>query len=100
MVVSAIDDLRILVRAIRTPGADESARVRARVEELDTLVPASVSAFATPPQSQPSGAITFLASEAAELARALDHLVSAPRRPRRARASRASAYAPCAAWRS
>jgi chemotaxis protein histidine kinase CheA len=78
VVVAAIDDLRILVRAIRTPGSDESARVRARVEELGKLVPASVSAFATPPQSQPTGAITFLAGEAAELARALDHLVSAP----------------------
>jgi chemotaxis protein histidine kinase CheA len=78
VVVSAIDDLRILVRAIRTPGSDESARVRARVEELGRLVPISVSAFATPAQSQPSGAVTFLASEAAELARALDHLVSAP----------------------
>ncbi|MDB4909470.1 MAG: Hpt domain protein, partial [Gemmatimonadetes bacterium] len=78
VVVAAVDDLRILVRAIRTPGSDESARVRARVEELGKLVPVSVSAFATPAQSQPSGATTFLASEAAELARALDHLVSAP----------------------
>jgi chemotaxis protein histidine kinase CheA len=78
VVVSAIDDLRILVRAIRTPGADESARVRARVDELRALVPASVSAFATPSQSHPTGAITFLAGEAAELARAIDHLVSAP----------------------
>ena len=77
-VVAAVDDLRILVRAIRTPGGDESGRVRARVEELGTLVPASVSAFATPAQSQPTGAITFLAGEAAELARAIDHLVSAP----------------------
>ena len=77
VVVSAIDDLRILVRAIRAPGADESARVRARVEELGRLVPASVNAFATPSQSQPSGALTFLAAESAELARALDHLVSA-----------------------
>jgi chemotaxis protein histidine kinase CheA len=78
VVVSAVDDLRILVRAIRTPGGDESGRIRARVEELGKLVPASVSAFATPPQSQPTGAITFLAGEAAELARAIDHLVSAP----------------------
>ncbi|MEP7085702.1 MAG: hypothetical protein ABI884_00085, partial [Gemmatimonadota bacterium] len=77
-VVAAVDDLRILVRAIRTPGGDESARIRARVEELGTLVPASVSAFATPAQSQPTGAVTFLAGEAAELARAIDHLVSAP----------------------
>jgi chemotaxis protein histidine kinase CheA len=76
--VGAVDDLRILLRAVSTPGADESKRVRARMEELERLVPASVSAFATPPQSQPSGAITFLASEATELARALDHLVSAP----------------------
>lgn len=77
-VVAAVDDLRILVRSTRTPGADDAARVRARVEELGKLVPASVSAFATPAQSQPTGAITFLAGEAAELARALDHLVSAP----------------------
>lgn len=76
-VVSAIDDLRILVRAIRIPGADENARVRSRVEELARLVPSSVSAFATPSQSHPSGAMSFLASESAELARALDHLVSA-----------------------
>src|SRR3954468_21124490 len=80
-VVAAIDDLRILVRATRTPGSDETARVRARVDELDRLVPLSVSAFATPAQSQPSGALTFLAGESAELARALDHLVSAPDEP-------------------
>ena len=78
VVVAAVDDLRILVRAVRTPTGDEGGRVRARVEELGKLVPASVSAFATPAQSQPSGALTFLASEAAELARAIDHLVSAP----------------------
>ena len=77
-VVGAVDDLRILVRAVRTPGSDESQRVRARIDELAKLVPASVTAFATPPQSQPNGAITFLAGEAAELARAIDHLVSAP----------------------
>jgi chemotaxis protein histidine kinase CheA len=77
-VVAAVDDLRILVRSTRAPGADDAGRVRARVEELGKLVPASVSAFATPAQSQPTGAITFLAGEAAELARALDHLVSAP----------------------
>ncbi|MDQ2930193.1 MAG: hypothetical protein M3Y05_05145 [Gemmatimonadota bacterium] len=77
-VVAAVDDLRILVRGIRAPGTDESSRVRVRVEELGTLVPASVSAFATPAQSHPTGAITFLAGEAAELARAIDHLVSAP----------------------
>jgi hypothetical protein len=77
-VVGAVDDLRILVRAVRTPGADESQRVRARIDELAKLVPASVTAFATPAQSQPNGAITFLAGEAAELARAIDHLVSAP----------------------
>jgi chemotaxis protein histidine kinase CheA len=77
-VVGAVDDLRILVRAVRTPGSDESARVRARIDELAKLVPASVTAFATPSQSQPNGAITFLAGEAAELARAIDHLVSAP----------------------
>jgi chemotaxis protein histidine kinase CheA len=81
VVVSAIDDLRILVRAIRIPGADESARVRARVEELGRLLPASAGALATPSQSQPSGALSFLASESAELARALDHLVSAPDDP-------------------
>jgi chemotaxis protein histidine kinase CheA len=78
VVVAAVDDLRILVRAIRVPGGDESGRVRDRVEELGKLVPASVSAFATPAQSHPTGAITFLAGEAAELARAIDHLVSAP----------------------
>jgi chemotaxis protein histidine kinase CheA len=77
-VVGAVDDLRILVRAVRTPGSDESPRVRARIDELAKLVPASVTAFATPSQSQPNGAITFLAGEAAELARAIDHLVSAP----------------------
>lgn len=77
-VVGAVDDLRILVRAVRTPGSDESQRVRARIDELAKLVPASVTAFATPSQSQPNGAITFLAGEAAELARAIDHLVSAP----------------------
>ncbi len=78
VVVSAIDDLRLLVRAVRSPAGDESGRVRARVEELGKLVPTTVSQFATPPLSHPTGALTFLAAEAAELARAIDHLVSAP----------------------
>src|SRR5690348_5431782 len=76
-VVAAIDDLRILVRAHRTPRADERARVRASVEELDRIFTASASADAPPFQIQPSRGLSFLANESAELARALDHLVSA-----------------------
>ncbi len=53
----------------------------------DKLAPASVTAFGTPSQSQPSGAMTFLAGESAELARALDHLVSSPEDDSRSRAS-------------
>jgi hypothetical protein len=75
-VVSAVDDLRILVRNARSWSPDDERRVRTRFAELEQLAPA-VAQRRTPPRSSPAGG-AFLAGAAADLARALDAIVVAP----------------------
>lgn len=64
--IAAIDDLKILIRGVRTWGADESARATARTQELAAFAPASSSAAAAAPYAS-----SFLATETAEIARTL-----------------------------
>lgn len=64
--IAAIDDAKILIRAVRTWGADESRRVAARVEELERIAPKPES-----PSAETRRASTFLATSAAEAAAAL-----------------------------
>lgn len=77
VVVAAVDDLKILVRAVRnwTPADDQ--RAIARRDELERLVPfrprTSSSAVS------PGGSLVFLASESADIAGAIDAFVAAPR---------------------
>ena len=76
-IVAAIDDIRILLRTVRTWGAAEEQRAAARVAELRSFVPEGGVA----PTSTPiSGAVspTFFASEVEGVAAALDAFVAAP----------------------
>ena len=64
--VAAIDDLKILIRGVRTWGDAETARAAARAHELAQFAPASAAAGSSAPN-----AMAFLATETADLARAL-----------------------------
>src|SRR5262245_19835740 len=68
--VSAVDDLRILLRGVRTWGAAEEQRAATRVAELRRFVPDS----AVQPTTPITGAISasFFASEVEGLALAVD----------------------------
>ena len=76
-IVAAIDDVRILLRTVRSWGAAEEQRAAARVAELRSFVPEG----GVVPTSTPiSGAVspTFFASEVEAVASALDAFVAAP----------------------
>lgn len=75
-VVSAIDDMRILLRTVRTWSAGEEQRAAARIAELRRFVPDGAVAPSTPI----SGAVspTFFASEVEGIAAALDAFVATP----------------------
>lgn len=76
VVVSAVDDLKILVRAARnwTPADDQ--RAEARREELARLVP--VRPRTSSSAVSPGGSLVYLASESADIAAALDAFARAP----------------------
>jgi len=79
--VAAVDDLRILLRGVRTWGAGEEQRAAARVAELRRFLPEG----AVLPTTPITGAIsaTFFASEVEGVALALDAFLGSPvdRRP-------------------
>ena len=89
---SAVDDLKILLRALRTWGAAEDARVRARVAELSGFAPpwrggsptpplgmTAVAGDAAPAAAAPSdGAARYLATAAAGIVVALADLGADP----------------------
>ena len=64
--VAAIDDLKILIRGVRTWSDAETTRAAARAHELATFAPAASTAGASAPNAS-----IFLATEATEIARAL-----------------------------
>lgn len=83
-VIAAVDDLRILVRAVREWGPADDRRAQARTAELDRLAPGPggggnvpIVASVPDPEAPLSGA-QFLSNETADLARALEQLVAAP----------------------
>ena len=80
-VVAAVDDMRILLRAVRTWGSAEEQRAGARIAELRRFVPEGI----TLPNTPITGAIspTFFAAEVEGVAMALDGFLAAPndRRP-------------------
>lgn len=79
-VVAAIDDLRILLRAVRTWGAAEEQRAIGRIAELRRFVPEGVPL----PNTPITGAIspTFFASEIEGVASALTSFLTNPRERR------------------
>ncbi|MBI5601695.1 MAG: Hpt domain-containing protein [Gemmatimonadetes bacterium] len=74
--VAAIDDLKILIRAVRTWGAAETSRAAARTQELAAFAPTTAGAATTAPYA--SG---FLATETAEIARTLLAFAENPTAP-------------------
>lgn len=80
-VIAAVDDLRILVRAVREWGPADDRRAQARTAELDRLAPGPGGApvpVPPPAADAPLSGAHFLSAETADLARALEQLVAAP----------------------
>ncbi len=76
LATATIDDLRILLRNARAWGEDEDRRVVARAAELEQLIPVEAARHAPPAAHRSS--LTYLASQAGELADALERVVAAP----------------------
>jgi chemotaxis protein histidine kinase CheA len=74
--VAAVDDLKILVRAVRSWGAGDDRRTEERITELVSLYPQATKTRPTPPVNPRNS--SFIASESAQLASALDSLVAHP----------------------
>lgn len=77
-VVAAIDDLKILIRGVRTWGAAEDQRARTRVDELLRLAPQATRGFTATPTPTTAGGALFFAMETQEIATAVERLLSAP----------------------
>lgn len=79
VLVAAIDDLKILIRGVRTWGAPEEQRARARIVELAAVGPEVMRRAPTPVSANagPTG-VTYLASAAAEIAAALEAYAARP----------------------
>lgn len=75
--VAAIDDLKILIRALRSWGPAEDQRARARVADLIRFAPHLARPY-TPTPGAGSGGAVFLATETSEIATALDRLLARP----------------------
>ena len=71
--VAAIDDLKILIRGVRSWGDGETARSAARTRELASYAPAAAAAGSAAPHAS-----AFLATEAAEIARQLAEFAENP----------------------
>src|SRR6185436_2414923 len=76
VVIAAVDDLKILVRAVRSWGPAEDNRARARRDELARLAP--VRARASSPGMSAVGSSVYLSSESGDIATALDEFAQAP----------------------
>jgi chemotaxis protein histidine kinase CheA len=76
-VVAAVDDLKILIRAVRTWGATEDQRARERVADLVRHAPIAQPPHPTPTTSG-AGGTGFLAAETSQIAIALDAFVARP----------------------
>ena len=79
VLVGAVDDLKVLLHAVRSWGPEEDARSQSRVQSIVGSVSAARGPGATP--SFASSGAGFVAARAAEIATALDALVAAPGDP-------------------
>ena len=76
--VSAVDDLRILLRTVRSWGMREEERVLHRLAEIDRIVPAlDATTTRITPRTSGAGA-AFLAKQTSELAEAIHRFHEAP----------------------
>ena len=75
--VAAVDDLKILIRALRNWTPAEDHRARSRVADLTRFAPHLARPY-TPTPTAGSGGAVFLATETSEIATALDRLISRP----------------------
>ena len=75
VIVAAVDDLKILLRAVRSWGPAEEKRARARIDELGTIVPADRTGVLTPVGA---GGAAFFVTQTAEIAVALEAYAAAP----------------------
>ena len=73
-VVAAIDDLKILVRAVRTWGAKEDALAKVRSAELDVLIPVRTAGAG----ASGGAGLSYLAGETEEAAAAVSALLASP----------------------
>jgi len=71
--VAAVDDLKILIRGVRTWGESETTRAAARSHELAGFAPAAAAAGSAAPNAS-----VFLATEATEIARQLAEFAANP----------------------
>lgn len=76
--VSAIDDLKILLRAVRTWGDAEDQRVSGRLSELARFKPAGQRPQTPPPAASGGTGASYLAAETAQIAAALDAFIARP----------------------
>jgi chemotaxis protein histidine kinase CheA len=74
--VGAVDDLRILVRAVRAWGPADDERARARAADLDAMTPHGGGRRMTMPT--PAGDAGYLAARAAAVAEALERAAANP----------------------
>ncbi|HET7586397.1 MAG TPA: Hpt domain-containing protein [Gemmatimonadaceae bacterium] len=78
LATATVDDLRVLLRNARAWSADDDRRVAQRTAELERLVPAPAAPGRPAPSGSPRSSLTYLASQAGELADALERLVANP----------------------
>lgn len=76
-VVAAVDDAKLLIRAVRAWGPAEDERAGARTRELLQYAPERGGT----PTPQAVGSVTFMATETDEVARAVDGYLSRPMEP-------------------
>lgn len=76
VLTAAVDDLKVLVRGVRSWGANEEARAQARIAELARVAPAAARVAAAQPAVAASAA--YVSFETLEVANALDALVARP----------------------
>jgi chemotaxis protein histidine kinase CheA len=75
--VAAVDDLKILLHAVRTWSSNDDARARARASELSSFLPGTAHAAAAQAAATTTAA-PFLAGEAANIAAGLELLTTRP----------------------
>lgn len=76
--VSAVDDLRILLRNLRVWGPNEQTRATYRVDELRDLVPGDAPGRSTPTPAAGTATPVFISLQAAAIASALEQYLKGP----------------------